>query len=131
MEEKGLGGVQKGPGNRYWILCWTVEVSLIPSSVARHLGIPYFEDLQKRDAGAERLCRAPGLTYCEKALYFYKIRCGYYIVCVLCKDLLRLHHVTDICFALSFLKLVFQMKSDAISVTVRLFRALLCSIFPG
>lgn len=114
-----------------WVLCWAAEGSLISSSAAWHLGVAHFEHLQKRDAGAERLCRALGLSYCEKALYFYKIRCGYYIICVLCKDLPRLYHVIDICFALSFLKLVFQMKLDAICVAVHFFRALVCSIFPG
>ena len=117
MEERGPGGFQKGPGNSkvYWVLCWVVEGCLISSSAAWRLGVADFEDLQKRCAGAERLCRAPGLTCWEKALYFYKTRCRYYIICVLCKDLPRLYHVIDICSALSFLKLVFQMKSDAIS----------------
>lgn len=70
------------------------------------------------------------MTYCKKALYFYKTSCDYYIICVLCKDLLKLCHVIDTCFTLSFPKLVFQMQLYAISVTVGLFRAPLCSIFP-
>lgn len=49
------------------VLCWAEEGSFISSSAARHLGIAYFEGLQKRDAGAEKLCTALGL---RKSLVF-------------------------------------------------------------
>ena len=128
-EERAQGGFQKGPGNSevYWVLCWVAEGSLILSSVAWHPRVAYFEDLQEGDAGAERLCSARGLTYCEKALYFCKIRCGYDIVflqgfaeAVSCQRRVLLLVSRSWCF---------RCKSDAISVAVRLFTALPCSIF--
>lgn len=63
MEERGSGGFQKGPGSSgvYWVLHWVAEGSLISGSAAWHLGGAYFQSLQERDAGAEKLYRAPGL----------------------------------------------------------------------